>query len=151
MAVRPADRTESDPDPEEPAATETPNGSMPVETSELSAPDLPVVPQQTNSTDGKPQQAKEQTKSEAKPQPREIRRRVAHRQRRTKVTSVPQRPLNLFEALFSGQQNRNPQLSGTQQTAQGKYQAQYQRADYSAPLDQGQHQATASDETARSQ
>src|SRR5262245_62850639 len=97
VAVLPADRTESDPAPEEPAATETPNVSIPVETGELSAPDLPVAPQQTNSTDGKPQQAKEQTKSKAKRRPRETRRRVEHRHRRPKVTTVPKRHWNLFE------------------------------------------------------
>jgi hypothetical protein len=139
VAVLPADRTESDPEPEEPAATETPNVSIPVETGEVSAPDLPVAPQQTNSTDGKPEQAKEQTKSAAKPQQRDIRRRVAHRPRRAKVAAAPQRPLNLFEALFGGQQNRNPQTPGTQQTAQGQYQAQYQQPGYNAQSAQGQY------------
>jgi hypothetical protein len=56
---------------------------------------------------------------------------------------VPQRPLNLFEALFSGQQNRYPQTPGTQQTAQGQYQAQYQRPGYSAQSAQGQYQQPA--------
>jgi hypothetical protein len=139
IAVLPTDRTESDPEPEEPAATETPNVSIPVETGEVSAPDLPVAPQQTNSTDGKPEQAKEQTKSAAKPQQRDIRRRVAHRPRRAKVAAAPQRPLNLFEALFGGQQNRNPQTPGTQQTAQGQYQAQYQQPGYNAQSAQGQY------------
>src|SRR5262245_50532991 len=143
VAVLPADRAESDPEPEEPAATETPNVSIPAEIGEVSAPDLPVAPQQTNSTDGTPEQAKEQTKSEAKPRQRDIRRRVAHRQRRIKAVSVPQRPLNLFEALFSGQQYRNPQTPGTQQTAQGQYQAQYQRPGYSAQSAQGQYQQPA--------
>src|SRR5262245_50414631 len=144
IAVLPADRIESDPEPEQPAATETPNVRIPVETGEMSAPDLPVAPQQTNSTNGKPEQAKEQTRSEAKPQPRDIRRRVANRPRRARATtSVPQRPLNLFEALFSGQQNRNPQTPGTQQTAQGQYQAQYQPPGYSAQSAQGQYQQPA--------
>src|SRR5262249_41080893 len=58
VAVLPADRTESDPEPEEPATTETPNVSIPVESGEVSAPGLPVAPKQTNSTDGKLEQAK---------------------------------------------------------------------------------------------
>jgi hypothetical protein len=144
IAVLPTDRTESDPEPEEPAATETPNVRIPVETGEMSVPELPTARPGTHSTDGKPELAKEQTKSEAKPQQREIRRRVANRPRRARATtSVPQRPMNLFEALFSGQQNRNPQTPGTQQTAQGQYQAQYQRPGYSAQSAQGQYQQPA--------
>ena len=127
VAVLPADRTEADPEPEEPAATVTPNVSIPVEKGEMSAPELPAAPQDNKSTDGNPEQAKAQakpeTKSEAKPQQR---RRVAHRQRRAKVASPPQRPVNILEALFGGAQYRNPQTPATQQTAQGQYQGQYQ-------------------------
>jgi len=146
VAVLPADRTESDPEPEEPAATETPNVSIPVEPGEVSAPGLPTAQPGTNSLDGKPEQAKdqakEQGKEQAKPQ-RDVRRRVANRPRRARAAnapSAPQRPLNLLEALFSGQQNRNPQTAGTQQTAQGQYQAQYQRPGYSAQSAQGHYQ-----------
>jgi|GEM_PF-583930 hypothetical protein len=145
VAGLPADRTQSDPDPEEPAATETPNVSIPVETGEVSAPGLPVAPEQTNSTEGKPEQTKELTKERAKPQPRDTRRRVAQRPRRARAVSAPQRPLNLFEALFSGQQNRNPQTPGTRQIAQGQYQAQYQQRGYGAQSAQGQYQQPAYD------
>ncbi|MFY9685449.1 MAG: hypothetical protein WAJ88_06590, partial [Pseudolabrys sp.] len=141
VAGLPADRIESDPEPEEPAATETPNVSIPVETSEVSAPDLPVAPQQTNSTEGKPEQAKEPTKEQAKPQPRDTRRRVAHRPRRARAVSAPQRPLNLFEALFGGQQYRYPQSPGTQQAAQ----RQSQQLGYSAQSAQDQYQPPAYD------
>ena len=140
IAVLPTDRIESDPEPEELAATETPNVRIPVETGEMSVPELPTARPGTHSADGKPELAKGQTKSEAKPQQRELRRRVANRPRRARATtSVPQRPLNLFEALFSGQQNRNPQPPGTQQTAQGQYQAQYQQPGYNAQSAQGQY------------
>ena len=122
VAGLPADRTESDPEPDEPAATETPNVSIPVETGEVSAPELPVAPQDTKATDGQPEQAKEQAKPEAKAQQRDVRRRVAHRQRRAKVASAPQRPFNIFEALFSGQ-HQQPGYN-TQSTAQGQYQLQ---------------------------
>jgi hypothetical protein len=140
VAGLPADRTDSDPDPEEPAATETPNVSIPVETGEMSAPNLPVAPEQTNSTEGKPAQAKEltkertkeQTKEQVKPQPRDTRRRVAHRPRRARAVSAPQQPLNPLEALFGGQQYRNPQTPGVQQNAQEQYQGQRQ-AQYQQP------------------
>jgi hypothetical protein len=142
VAVLPLDRTETDPEPEEPAATETPNVSIPVEKGEVSAPELPAAPRDTKSTDGNPEQAKAQAKSEAKPQQREVRRRVAHRPRRAKPPSAPQRPINIFEALFGGAQNRNPQAPGTQQTAQGQYQAQYQyqQPGYGAQATQRQYQ-----------
>ncbi len=149
VATLPADRTESDPEPDEPAATETPNVSIPVEPGEASAPELPAAPQETKSTDGKPEQTKEitkeQTKSEPKPQARETRRRVAHRPRRAKAPSAPQRPINIFEALFGGAQYRNPQAPGTRQTAQGQYQAQYQyqQPAYGAQATQGQYQQPA--------
>jgi hypothetical protein len=147
VAGLPADRTESDPEPDVPAATETPNVTIPVEPGEVSAPELPAAPQDTKSTDGKPEQAKEQAKAEAKPEQRDTRRRVAHRQRRAKAASTPQRPYNLFEALFSGQQYRNPQAPGTQQAAQGQYQgqyqAQYQQPGYNAQSAQGQYQLQA--------
>jgi len=132
VAVLPA---ESDPEPEEPAATETPNISIPVEKGEVSAPELPTTRPEANSADGKPEQAK----SEARPQQRDIRRRVARRPRRATAASAPQRPVNLFEALFNGQQNRNPQTPGTQQTAQGQYQAQYHQPGYNAQSAQGQY------------
>jgi hypothetical protein len=161
IAGLPADRSESDPDPDEPAATETPKVSIPVETGEVSAPDLPVAPQETNSTEGKPEpakeevneqakdqtkdqakdqikdQAKDQTKAQTKPQ-RDVRRRVAHRPRRAKVASVPQRPFNLLEALFGGPHYRYPQIPGTQQAAQSQYQARYQ-AQYQGRQQQGQY------------
>jgi hypothetical protein len=104
---------------------------------------LPVAPQQTNSTEGKPEQAEELTKEQAKPQSRDTRRRVAKRPRRARAVSAPQRPLNPFEALFGGQQYRNPQTPGTQQTAQGQYQAQYQQPGYNAQSAQGQYQQPA--------
>jgi len=142
VAVLPADRTEADPEPEEPAATETPSVRIPVEKGEVSAPGLPAA-QDTKSTDGKPEQAKEQAKPEAKSEQRDIRRRVAHRPRRAKAAPAPQRPLNLFEALFGGSQHRNPQAPGNQQTAQGQYQgqsqAQYQQPGYNAQSAQGQY------------
>ena len=100
----------------------TPNVSIPVETGEVSAPELPTAPKETGSTGEKPQQAKEPAKEHAKPQQRDTRRRVAHRPRHAKAASAPQRPFNLFEALFDGQQYRNPQAPGTQQAAQGQYQ-----------------------------
>ena len=84
VAGLPIDRIESDPEPDEPAATETPNVSIPVETGEVSAPELPVAPKETGSAGEKPEQAKELTKEQAKPQPRDTRRRVAHRPRRTR-------------------------------------------------------------------
>src|SRR4029079_15879048 len=127
VAGLPADRTQSDPHPEEPAATETPNVSIPVETGEGSAPVLPLRREQTNSTEGKPEQTKELTKERAKPQPRDTRRRVAPPPRRARASSATARSMNLFEALFSGQQNRNPHTPGTRQIAQGQYQAQYQQ------------------------
>jgi hypothetical protein len=149
VAGLPADRTESDPESEEPAATETPNVSIPVETGEVSAPELPTAPKETGSAGERPEQAKELTKEQAKdqmkPQQRDTRRRVAHRPRRAKAAGAPQRPLNLFEALFGGQQYRNPQAPGTQQAAQGQYQGQYQQPGYNALSAQGQHQQPAYD------
>lgn len=133
VAGLPAGRTESDPEPDEPAATETPKVSIPVETGEVSAPELPVAPKETGSAGGNPEQAKQPAKEQAKPQ-HETRRRVAHRARRAKVARAPQRPLNFFEALFGGQQYRNPQTPGTQQAAQGQYQGQYQQPDYNYML-----------------
>jgi|SRR5689334_11015929 len=125
VAGLPADRVESDPEPDEPAATETPKVSIPVEGGEASAPESPTAPKEMGSTGERPEQAKEPTK-EAKPPSRDTRRRVAHRPRRAKAASAPQRPCNRLEAWFSGQQYRSPQAPGTQQTAQGQYQAQYQ-------------------------
>ena len=167
VAGLPAGRSEADPEPEEPAATETPSLSIPVETGEVSAPNLPVVPQETNSTEEKTEpakeqvkeqakeqrkeQAKEQTKDQTKPQQRDIRRR-AHRPRRVKAASAPQRPFNLLEALFGGQQYRHPQTPGTQQAAQGQRpayngqtaQGQYQQPGYTAQsAAQGQYQQPA--------
>ena len=147
VAGLPADRTDSDPEPDEPAATETPNVSIPVEIGEVSAPELPTAPKETGSTGEKPEQAKEtakeQAKEHAKPQQRDTRRRVAHRPRRARAASAPQRPFNLFEALFGGQQYRNPQAPGTQQAAQGQYQGQYQQPGYNAQSAQGQYQLQA--------
>ena len=142
VAGLPADRTDSDPEPDGPAATETPNVSIPVEIGEVSAPELPTAPKETGSTGEKPEQAKEtakeqakeQAKEHAKPQQRDTRRRVAHRPRRARAASAPQRPFNLFEALFGGQQYRNPQAPGTQQAAQGQYQGQYQQPAYNDQL-----------------
>ncbi|MGB7660972.1 MAG: hypothetical protein WBL96_21890, partial [Pseudolabrys sp.] len=144
VAGLPIDRIESDPEPDEPAATETPNVSIPVET--VSAPELPVAPKETGSAGEKPEQAKELTKEQAKLQPRDTRRRVAHRPRRTRAVSAvsaPQRPLNLFEALFGGQQSRNSQTPGTQQAAQSQYQAQYRQPASGAQSAQGQYQQPA--------
>ena len=135
VAGLPADRTESDPEPGEPAATETPKVSIPVETGEVSAPELPVAPKETGSAGENPEQARQPTKEQAKPQ-HETRRRVAHRARRAKAARAPQHPLNLFEALFGGQ-HRNPQAPGTQQAAQEQYQAQ---PGYNAQSAQGQYQ-----------
>lgn len=150
VAGLPADRTDSDPEPDEPAATETPNVSIPVEIGEVSAPELPTAPKETGSTGEKPEQAKETAKEHAKPQQRDTRRRVAHRPRRARAASAasaPQRPFNLFEALFGGQQYRNPQAPGTQQAAQGQYQGQnqgqYQQPGYNAQSAQGQYQLQA--------
>jgi len=140
VAGLPADRTDSDPEPDEPAATETPNVSIPVEIGEVSAPELPTAPKETGSTGEKPEQAKETAKEHAKPQQRDTRRRVAHRPRRARAASAPQRPFNLFEALFGGQQYRNPQAPGTQQAAQGQHQGQYQQPGYNAQSAQGQYQ-----------
>jgi hypothetical protein len=133
VAGLPADRTESDPEPDEPAAAETPKVSIPVEAGEVSAPELPA-PKETGSAGEKPEQAKEPIEEQTKPKPRDTRRRVAHRPRRARATSPPQRPLNLFEALFGGQQYRNPQAPGTQQAAQGQYQGQYQQPAYNDQL-----------------
>ena len=83
----------------------------------------------------KPEQTKDPTK-EAKPQQHDAKRRAAHRPRRTRAASVPQRPVNLFEALFGGQQYRNPQAPGTRQAAQG----QLQQPGYVAQSAQGQYQ-----------
>jgi hypothetical protein len=144
VAGLPTDRTEADPDPEEPAATETPNVIIPVESGEASAPELPVSPPETNSTVEKPQQAKtpakEHAKEQTKPQQREIRRRVVHRPRRARATaSAPQRPFNLFEVLFGGQKYRYPaQTSGNQQAAQGQSQQQTASAAQSAQGQQKQ-------------
>jgi hypothetical protein len=153
VAGLPADRTDSDPEPDEPAATETPNVSIPVEIGEVSAPELPTAPKETGSTGEKPEQAKETAKEHAKPQQRDTRRRVAHRPRRARAASAAsaasasQRPFNLFEALFGGQQYRNPQAPGTQQAAQGQYQGQnqgqYQQPGYNAQSAQGQYQLQA--------
>ena len=148
VATLPADPVDSDPEPEEPAATETPDVSIPVERGEISAPELPASPRDAKSTEGKPEQAKEhakdQTKSEPKPQAREVRRRVAHRPRRAKAVSAPQRPVNILEALFGGAQYRNPPAPGTRQAAQGQYQRQYQyqyqQPGYGAQATQGQYQ-----------
>jgi hypothetical protein len=137
VAGLPADRTESDPEPDIPAATETPNVSIPVETGEVSAPELPVAPKEMGSAGENPEQAKQPAKEQAKPQ-HETRRRVAHRARRAKAARAPQRPINLFEALFGGQQNRNPQAPGTQQAAQGQY--LQQQPGYNAQSAQGQYQ-----------
>ena len=115
-----------------------------METGEVSAPELPVAPKETGSAGENPEQAKQPAKEQAKPQ-HETRRRVAHRARRAKAARVPQRPLNLFEALFGGQQYRNPQASGTQQAAQGQYQGQYQQPSYNAQSAQGQYQQPAYD------
>jgi len=145
VAGLPADRTDSDPEPDEPAATETPNVSIPVEIGEVSAPELPTAPKETGSTGEKPEQAKETAKEHAKPQQRDTRRRVAHRPRRARAASAPQRPFNLFEALFGGQQYRNPQAPGTQQAAQGQHQGQYQQPGYNAQSAQGQYQQPAQD------
>jgi hypothetical protein len=133
VAGLPADRTESDPEPDEPAAAETPKVSIPVEAGEVSAPELPTAPKDTGSAGENPEQAKQPAKEQAKPQ-HETRRRVAHRARRAKVARAPQRPLNFFEALFGGQQYRNPQAPGTQQAAQGQYQGQYQQPAYNDQL-----------------
>jgi hypothetical protein len=137
VAGRPADRTESDPEPDIPAATETPNVSIPVETGEVSAPEVPVAPKEMGSAGENPEQAKQPAKEQAKQQ-HETRRRVAHRPRRAKAARAPQRPLNLFEALFGGQQNRNLQAPGTQQAAQGQY--LQQQPGYNAQSAQGQYQ-----------
>jgi hypothetical protein len=139
VAGLPASRNESDPEPDEPAVTETPKVSIPVETGEVSAPELPVAPKETGSAGENPEQAKQPAKEQAKPQ-HETRRRVAHRARRAKAARAPQRPLNLFEALFGGQQYRNPQAPGTQQAAQGQHQGQYQQPGYTAQSAQGQYQ-----------
>lgn len=147
IAGLPADRIEADPEPDEPAATETPNVRIPVERGEVSAPELPVSPKNTDSIGEKPEQTKDPAK-EAKPQQRDIKRRVAHRPRRARPASAPQRPINLFEAFFSGQQYRNPQAPGTRQTAQGQYQQptygaqamQGQQPGYLAQSPQGQYQ-----------
>jgi hypothetical protein len=149
IAGLPADRIEADPEVEQPAATETPNVSSPVERGEVSAPELPVSPKNTDSTGEKPEQTKDPTK-EAKPQQHDAKRRVAHRPRRARAASVPQRPVNLFEALFGGQQYRNPQAPGTRQAAQGQLQqpgygaqatqGQYQQPGYLAQSAQGQYQ-----------
>jgi hypothetical protein len=104
-----------------------------VEAGEVSAPELPA-PKETGSAGEKPEQAKEPIEEQTKPKPRDTRRRVAHRPRRARATSPPQRPLNLFEALFGGQQYRNPQAPGTQQAAQGQYQGQYQQPAYNDQL-----------------
>lgn len=109
----------------------------------MSAPELPTAPKETGSAGEKPEQAKEPTKEQTKPQPRDTRRRVAHRPRRARAASPPQRPLNLFEALFGGQQYRNPQAPGTQQAAQGQYQGQYRQPGYNAQSAQGQYQQPA--------
>jgi hypothetical protein len=153
VAGLPADRSESDPEPDEPAATETPNVSIPVESGEMSAPELPAASKDTEqpkdqikdqAKDQAKDRAKDQAKEQAKAQQRDVRRRVAHRPRRTKAASAPQRPFNLLEALFSGQQYRNPQSAGTQQAAQGQpqvqsqYQGQYQQPGYYAQSAQGQ-------------
>jgi hypothetical protein len=58
-------------------------------------------------------------------------------------SSAPQRPLNLFEALFGGQQSRNSQTPGTQQAAQSQYQAQYRQPASGAQSAQGQYQQPA--------
>jgi hypothetical protein len=134
VAGLPADRTESDPEPDEPAATETPNVSIPLEAGEVSAPESPTAPKETGSAGEKPEQAKGLKKEQAKPQPRDTRRRIAHRPRRAKVVSAPQRPLSLFEALFGGPHYRNPQTPGTQQAAQGQTQGQYQQPAYNYQL-----------------
>ena len=144
VAGLPAGRIESDPEPDEPAVTETPKVSIPVETGEVSAPELPVPPKETGSAGENPEQAKQPAKEQAKPQ-HDTRRRVAHRARRAKAARAPQRPLNLFEALFGGQQYRNPQAPGTQQAAQGQHQGQYQQPGYNAQSAQGQYQQPAYD------
>ena len=81
-------------------------------------------------------------KEQAKPQQRDVRRR-AHRPRRAKAASVPQRPFNLFEALFGGAQYRYPQAPGSQQAAQGygaqSAQNQYQQPGYAAQSIQNQY------------
>lgn len=113
VAGLPADRLDSDPD-EPAAATETPNVSIPVEIGEPSATELPVAPKETTSATEKPEQAKPQ---------REIRRR-AHRPRRARTASgaTSQRPFNLFEVLFGGQQYRYQPPAYSAQSAQGQYQ-----------------------------
>jgi hypothetical protein len=135
IAGLPADRIEADPEPDEPAATETPSVRIPLERGEVSAPELPVSPKNPDSIGEKPEQTKDPTK-EAKPQQHDAKRRAAHRPRRTRAASVPQRPVNLFEALFGGQQYRNPQAPGTRQAAQG----QLQQPGYVAQSAQGQYQ-----------
>jgi hypothetical protein len=149
IAGLPADRIEADPEPDEPAATETPSVRIPLERGEVSAPELPVSPKNPDSIGEKPEQTKDPTK-EAKPQQHDAKRRAAHRPRRTRAASVPQRPVNLFEALFGGQQYRNPQAPGTRQAAQGQLQqpgyvaqsaqGQYQQPGYVAQSAQGQYQ-----------
>jgi hypothetical protein len=114
--------------------------SIPVEAGEVSAPELPTAPKDTGSAGEKPDQAKEPAEEQTKPKPRDTRRRVAHRPRRARAASPPQRPINLFEALFGGQQYRNPQAPGTQQAAQGQYQGQYQ-SQYQQPAYNDQLQA----------
>src|SRR5690242_9112588 len=66
VATLPADPVDSDPEPEEPAATETPDVRITIERGEVSAPELPATPQETKSMEGKPEQVKEQVKDQAK-------------------------------------------------------------------------------------
>src|SRR5262245_3338258 len=53
LATLPSDRNEADPEEPAPAAIETPSVSIPVETGESSAPDLPVAPKETNAPPAK--------------------------------------------------------------------------------------------------
>lgn len=121
VAVLPADRSEADPE-ETTAAAEMPTPGTPVEIGEPSSTDLPVTTQEKAATGETPDAASTR---------REVRRRP-HRVRHPRPTTVArQRPFNLFEILFGGQQYQYqaPQYNGqqaTQQTAYGTQQPQNQ-------------------------
>ena len=121
VAGLPSDPADAEPD-EPPAAIDSPPASIPAEASDPPAQSLEAAePAKTTAAPEKPEQARPQ---------REPKRR-SHRVHRSKAAArSAQRPFNLFEALFGGQQYQQKQR-GAQQSAQyqqpaNAYQQQYQ-------------------------
>lgn len=110
VADLPSERGDAEPE-ETSSANEPPGDSLPTEIGEPSSADLPATTQEQT-----PPAVKEPER--AKPA-REARHRAARRTHHVRAAAnvVSQRPFNLFEILFGGQQYRQPAFN-TQQASQ---------------------------------